>query len=114
MWTSHIAGDSHPQPAPYTPPMPRPKSAASIAAKRAVIRLQLEVEAKRALDDLCDARGMTQIAVLSRVVKWFVAQDEVVQASVLGLMSQDYLGDLSQILLKRLASDGAAGARGGR
>jgi hypothetical protein len=38
-------------------------------AKRAVIRLQLDLVAKQALDVLCERRGMTQIAVLSRLVK---------------------------------------------
>ena len=73
-------------------------------AKRAVIRLQLDVAAKQQLDKLCERRGMTQIAVLSRLVKWFGRQDEVVQASVLGLLSDEMLGDLSHVLLKRLAS----------
>ncbi|QOV88699.1 hypothetical protein [Humisphaera borealis] len=73
-------------------------------AKRAVIRLQLDVAAKQQLDKLCERRGMTQIAVLSRLVKWFGRQDEVVQASVLGLLSDEMLGDLSQVLLKRLAA----------
>ena len=72
-------------------------------AKRAVIRLQLDVAAKQQLDKLCERRGMTQIAVLSRLVKWFGRQDEVVQASVLGLLSDEMLGDLSQVLLKRMA-----------
>lgn len=96
--------------------MPRRKLSTPKEAtpRRAVIRLQLDVAAKDALDELCDRRGMTQIATLSRLVKWFVAQNEVVQASVLGLMSQEYLGDLSQILMKRLASDGTTGARGDR
>lgn len=69
---------------------------------RAVIRLQLDPAAKAALDELCAARGMTQIAVLSRLVKWFAGQDEIVQASILNLLSEAHLGDLSQILLKRL------------
>jgi len=73
-------------------------------AKRAVIRLQLDVAAKQQLDKLCERRGMTQIAVLSRLVKWFGRQDEVVQASVLGLLSDEMLGDLSHVLLRRLAS----------
>lgn len=76
----------------------------SMSAKRAVIRLQLDIAAKQALDKLCERRGMTQIAVLSRMVKWFVVQDEVVQASILGLMSEPTLGELSQILLKRMAA----------
>ena len=77
-----------------------------MSAKRAVIRLQLDIAAKQGLDKLCEKRGMTQIAVLSRLVRWFVNQDEVVQASVLGLMSDAYLGDLSQILLKRMSGRG--------
>ncbi|MDB5295721.1 MAG: hypothetical protein JWO31_1704 [Phycisphaerales bacterium] len=71
-------------------------------AKRAVIRLQLDVAAKQQLDKLCDRRGMTQIAVLSRLVKWFGRQDEVVQASVLNLLSDDALGDLANVLIDRL------------
>ena len=93
-----------------------------MSAKRAIIRLQLEASAKQGLDDLCERRGMTQIAVMSRLVRWLVAQDEVVQASVLGLLSQETLGDLSQALLKRLAAGAggttsggaAAGSRSGR
>lgn len=75
-----------------------------MSAKRAVIRLQLDVSAKMALDKLCERRGMTQIAVLSRMVKWFVTQDEVVQAAILGLLSTPALGELSEILLKQLAA----------
>ena len=78
-----------------------------MSSKRAVIRLQLEISAKQALDKLCERRGMTQIAVLSRMVRWFVAQDEIVQASILGLLSEAALGDLSQVLLKRLAGGNA-------
>ncbi len=64
----------------------------------------MEISAKQALDKLCERRGMTQIAVLSRVVRWFVVQDEIVQASILGLLSEAALGDLSRVLLTRLAS----------
>jgi hypothetical protein len=83
-----------------------------MTAKRAVIRLQLEITAKHGLDKLCEKRGMTQIAVLSRLVRWFVAQDEVVQASVLGLMSDAYLGELAPILLKRLGAKAREGKEG--
>lgn len=77
-------------------------------AKRAVIRLQLDIAAKQQLDKLCERRGMTQIAVLSRLVKWFGRQDEVIQASVLGLLSDEMLGDLAEILHKRLGAASAA------
>jgi len=74
------------------------------SSHRAVIRLQLDVNAKRQIDELTEKRGMTQIAILSRLVKWFSRQDEVVQASVLGLLSDDMLGDLTQLLHKRLTA----------
>jgi hypothetical protein len=86
-----------------------------MSSKRAVIRLQLEITAKKGLDELSERRGMTQIAIMSRVVHWLVAQDEVVQASVLGLLSDEALGDIAQVLLKRLAaqaSDTPPGTKG--
>ena len=74
----------------------RPRSTNSPAATRGIVRLQLDLEAKDKLDELCEKRGMTQIAVLSRVVKWFGKQDEVVQARVLGLLSDDLLSSLME------------------
>ena len=87
----------------------RPRSTNSPAATRGIVRLQLDLEAKDKLDELCEKRGMTQIAVLSRLVKWFANQDEMIQASVLGLLSEEMLGDLGQTLHQRLAA--AASAR---
>jgi hypothetical protein len=73
---------------------------------RAIVRLQLDIQAKKALDDLSERRGMTQIAIMSRMVEWFAAQDEVVQASVLNLLSAEHFGDLSIGLLRRLVKAG--------
>jgi hypothetical protein len=82
--------------------------------KRAVIRLQLNGPAKKHLDNLCNQRGMTQIAVLSKTLTWLVAQDEIVLAHVLGLLSQDVLGEAAHAMLKRIAAGGAVeAARGG-
>jgi hypothetical protein len=72
-------------------------------SKRAVIRLQLDLSAKSALDDLCHKRGMTQIAVLSRLMLWFVKQDEVIQASILGSLSEQSLGALAKKLLGNMS-----------
>jgi hypothetical protein len=63
--------------------------------KQAIIRLQLDAAAKQTLDKLCDRRGMTQIATLSRLVVWFGKQDQVIQASILGLLSDETLGELA-------------------
>ena len=75
-----------------------------MAKQRAVIRLEMESASKKQIDDVCEKRGMTQIAVLSRLVQWFSSQDEMVQASVLGLLSQEMLGDLGKTLHDRLAA----------
>ena len=92
-------------------PLKEAAYAASIMAQRAVIRLQLDIAAKQQLDKLCAKRGMTQIAVLSRVVKWFGRQDELVQASVLGLLSDEMLGQLAPKLLGQMSDAGAAKSR---
>jgi hypothetical protein len=94
------------QPASRPRPRGRPRSSSHppegfTDENQAIIRLQLDLPAKQALDDLCQRRGMTQIAALSRTVRWLVAQDEVVQAWVLNLMSREHLAHVSQILLKR-------------
>ena len=73
--------------------------------KRATIRVQLDSAAKAELDRLCETRGMTQIAVMSRTVRWLVAQDEVVQAGVLGTLTRDNLRVLSRHLLRDMAGD---------
>jgi hypothetical protein len=72
--------------------------------KRAIIRLQLDREAKDALDELCHQRGMTQIAALSRLVRWFTRQDEVIQTAVLGSLSEESLQTLAQRLLTKIAA----------
>ena len=74
----------------------RPAAMNAGASKKSIVRLQLDVVAKKQLDEFCSRRGMTQIAVVSRVVKWFGRQDEVIQASVLGLLSDDVLAKLQE------------------
>ena len=74
-----------------------------MSAKRAVVRLQLDLEAKRCLDDLCEKRGMTQIAVISRLVIWFTKQNDLIQTAIIGGLRPADLAALSKLLLKRLS-----------
>jgi hypothetical protein len=74
--------------------------------RRAILRIQLDSAAKDDLDDLCEKRGMTQIAVMSRLVGWFVKQDDVIQTAVMASLSDDSLARLAKQLLKRLESGG--------
>jgi predicted transcriptional regulator len=72
-------------------------------SKRSILRIELSPDAKEKLDQICKAQGMTQISVLSRLVSWFVNQDEVIQASVLGILSAESLQVLAKDLLEKLA-----------
>jgi hypothetical protein len=77
----------------------------SMNVKRAVIRVQLDAVAKERLDDLCDKRGMTQIAAMSRLVAWLTSQDQVVQSWALGSLSDEALSPLLRKLLQRLETE---------
>jgi predicted transcriptional regulator len=77
-----------------------------MAARRAIMLIQLDSGTKHELDDLCDKRGMTQIAVMSRLVRWFVKQDDTIQAAVLDSLSPESLSRLAKQLLKQLDQQG--------
>jgi len=66
------------------------------------MRIQVDAQTKSRMDKLCDKRGMTQIALMSRVANWFLNQDETVQALVLGALSEESLAPLARTLLERL------------
>jgi hypothetical protein len=76
-----------------------------MATKRAILRIQLDGLAKSDLDAICERRGMTQIAVMSRLVGWFIRQDEVIQTAVMTALSDDALAPLAKQLLKRMSSE---------
>jgi hypothetical protein len=66
------------------------------------MRIQLDAGSKEELDEFCDKRGMTQIAVMSRLVGWFIKQDDVIQTAVMASLSDDTLSRLAKQLLKRM------------
>lgn len=70
--------------------------------KRSVMRIQLDTRSKDRLAEICQKRGMTQIAALTRIVDWFSRQDEVIQTSVLHNLSQGSLSGMAKSLLKKL------------
>jgi hypothetical protein len=74
-----------------------------MAAKRAIMRIQMDAQAKTRMEKLCEKRGMTQVAMTSRVMNWFLDQDETVQAMVLGSLSEESMAPLARTLLERLA-----------
>jgi hypothetical protein len=77
-----------------------------MADRRAIMRIQLDAGSKEELDEFCDKRGMTQIAVMSRLVGWFIKQDDVIQTAVMASLSDDTLSRLAKQLLKRMEVQG--------
>ena len=53
-------------------------------AARIIVRIELTPNAKSRLNELTDKAGMTQVAMLSRLVEWFANQSDMIQAAVLG------------------------------
>ena len=54
-------------------------------ASRIIVRLELTAPAKKTLELMTDKKGMTQVAMLSRLVEWFAKQPEAIQTSALSL-----------------------------
>jgi hypothetical protein len=75
-----------------------------MAGNRAIMRIQLDTSAKSELDKFCMDRGMTQIAVMSRLVDWFVQQDQVIQTAVMASLSDGAMSALARQMLKRLST----------
>jgi hypothetical protein len=48
---------------------------------------------------------MTQVAATSRVIEWFTAQTDVVQAAILGLYPKDIRAEVAEMILKKMASE---------
>ena len=72
-------------------------------AKRFVVRIELSPAAKRMLSTVSQKNGMTQVAVMSRLMKWFHAQPDTIQAAVLGRYPAGHETDIARLILRRMA-----------
>jgi len=53
-------------------------------AERIILRIELTPSAKEHLNRVSDTMGMTQVAMLSRVIEWFSQQPELIQRIIVG------------------------------
>ena len=72
---------------------------------RVIMRIELSPPAKSGLAKMCEQLGMTQVATTSRLIEWFSEQNDLVQASVLGLYPADIQADVPTMILKSMAAD---------
>jgi hypothetical protein len=80
-----------------------------MSAKRSIMRIQLDTAAKDRLEIICKRRGMTQIALMSRLVNWFSYQDDYMQTAVLATLSDESMAALAKSLFKKIMSSKASG-----
>ena len=70
---------------------------------RIIVRIELTPNAKECVNEMCERRGMTQVALLSRLVEWFSKQPEILQVTALELLPPDIAPDIARLALKSLA-----------
>ncbi len=54
-------------------------------ASRIIVRIELTAPAKKAVETLTGKNGMTQVAMLSRLVEWFAKQPDAIRTSALSM-----------------------------
>lgn len=74
-------------------------------AKRFVMRVELSPSARGKVTSLSKKLGMTQLALVSRLVDWFALQDETIQAACLGLYPERIRPDVARLLLQQMDSE---------
>lgn len=75
--------------------------------KRFITRIELTVPTRAALTSLSKTKGMTQVAVLSRLVNWFATQPDTIQNAVLGMYPAAISVDVAKLILEKMAADPA-------
>lgn len=66
-----------------------------------IVSVHLSPESKARLDDVCFKRGMTIKMLLGRLIEWFVDLDKTEQSIVLGLVEDEDVKGLAEMLLAR-------------
>ena len=69
---------------------------------RIILRIEITPEAKDNLQQTTQQSGMTQVALLSRLVEWFAEQPHTLRSAVLDLYPPEIREDVLKIILKRL------------
>jgi hypothetical protein len=66
------------------------------------MRIELTGPAKNKLATLSDKHGMTQVAMMSRLVEWYAGQNELIQGAVMGHYPSEIQGDVAKLILKKM------------
>lgn len=72
-------------------------------APRIILRIELTPPAKDQLNETSDKLGMTQVAMLSRVIEWYARQPEVIQRIIVGHMPREIEREVARLVLQNVA-----------
>lgn len=84
--------------------MPRPKKD---KLRPDIVSVHLSPESKARLDEVCAKRGMTIKRLLGRLIEWFVDLDKTEQSIVLGLVEDDDIKGLAEMVIDRRGKSAA-------
>jgi hypothetical protein len=73
-----------------------------MAAHRNIMRIELTAKAKKKIQALGEQHGMTQVAMMSRLVEWAARQSETIQGAALGLYPQSISPDVAKLILEKM------------
>ena len=62
-----------------------------MTTNRSNMNVEMTADAKRLLTDFCDQQGMTQKAGMTRLLEWFIRQDPVTKAAIVGQLPEMFL-----------------------
>jgi hypothetical protein len=71
--------------------------------RKTIIRIAIDPADETSLKEICDKRGMTQISLVSRMVKWLARQDSEVQSDILNSEAENWSKPKMLKLLKRIS-----------
>lgn len=74
---------------------------------RIIVRIELTPVARKRLDECAEKSGMTQVAMLSRLVEWYSRQPDAVQRLVVGGIPEELREEVAGMVLKTLAKGGS-------
>jgi hypothetical protein len=74
-------------------------------SKRCIMRIEVFPRVPGSLADVTDRVGSTQVAVVSRLLEWFVSQPDVTQTAILGLYPRDIQKELPKMIIERMRAE---------
>src|SRR2546423_14083221 len=73
---------------------------------RIILRIELTPKAKEHLEQISKRQGMTQVAMLSRVIEWYANQPEIIQRIIVGHLPSELQQDVARLVLRQIAQPG--------